>query len=361
MKPRIALTGATGFLGTHVLLQLLQQGYSVNACVRSINSSKTKELVDNILPSSSTDHQHQLKFFETDLLGKNSSLSYQNAFSGCDYVIHTAAVALALARVENPEKQIIEPSISGMESVLDACSKTPPLKRMVFTCSQVALWDVRKPDQSPENPLIYTEKDFNTFVTTQPNCGGDYYGYAKTVAEKMALENNKSVDTISLLPSAILGKVFNKSHSKASPVWIRNILQCNKQLDFRCGWVNVEDVAKAHIEACFFSSPVSSDEKQKQNRFIINSKDLFLSELAPMIQKMFPQYRAEFHNLDQEELEKLAKESEYHRLFAEQKSFIQDNTLSRQVLKIDYKSVEESVKETVESLVKGGFVKPVMK
>lgn len=417
-RPTIALTGATGFLGTHIALQLLQRGMNIHACVRGGESSPKLEFLKqyyyNEYQKQQEKHQGSpqypnqhfgftlpppatIKFFDTDLVQPDASEQLQRAFEGCDHVIHTAAVALAHARVDDPRKEIIEPCVRGMENVLDAFTKTSPLssspmslpnnhknRRLVFTSSQVALWDVTKHpdfDERTQRPLTYTESDFNTFVTSRgESCGGDYYGYAKTVSEKLALdrdrENGGDLDVVSLLPTAILGKCLTKSHSKASPVWIRNILQCNKQLDFRCGWVDVEDCAFAHIQACLFDKDEARKKaagKQKfietrgngtrdgakMNRFILSAQDSSLSELSPIIQRFFPRYKADFHNPEKKVLEQLEAESEHFRLHSKQKRFVHDNTLSQEVLDVKYPPIEETLRKTVKSLVDGGYCKPV--
>ncbi|EAF9789485.1 NAD-dependent epimerase/dehydratase family protein, partial [Listeria monocytogenes] len=46
MKNNVLVTGGTGFLGMHIIFQLLQQGYQVKTTVRSL---KSKEKVIEIL------------------------------------------------------------------------------------------------------------------------------------------------------------------------------------------------------------------------------------------------------------------------------------------------------------------------
>lgn len=46
MKNNVLVTGGTGFLGMHIIFQLLQQGYDVKTTVRSL---KSKEKVIEVL------------------------------------------------------------------------------------------------------------------------------------------------------------------------------------------------------------------------------------------------------------------------------------------------------------------------
>lgn len=64
MKNNVLVTGGTGFLGMHIIFQLLQQGYQVKTTVRSL---KSKEKVIEILQNNGiTDFTH-LSFVELDL------------------------------------------------------------------------------------------------------------------------------------------------------------------------------------------------------------------------------------------------------------------------------------------------------
>ena len=80
----VAVTGASGFIGAHVVLALLRRGYTVHACVRNKDDAKNKFLLELGGP---------VRLFSALLLDEGA---YDAAFAGAVGVIHVAAV-LAIA------------------------------------------------------------------------------------------------------------------------------------------------------------------------------------------------------------------------------------------------------------------------
>ncbi len=81
----VAVTGASGYIGSWTVHDLMQQGYKVRALVR--DASKP-EKVDHLLALNDTDLRGQVEIFEGDLLKPGS---YDDAFKGCSAVIHSGA------------------------------------------------------------------------------------------------------------------------------------------------------------------------------------------------------------------------------------------------------------------------------
>ena len=82
----VAVTGASGFVGSHVVKNLVEHGYDVHACLRdSSREDKTSYLldIDKKGPGS-------VKLFSCDLY-KAADGEYDEAFAGCSVVFHVAA------------------------------------------------------------------------------------------------------------------------------------------------------------------------------------------------------------------------------------------------------------------------------
>lgn len=266
----VAVTGANGFIGSHVVGVLLEDGYKVVPVVRN--------------PSDPNKTNHLIKLAEgkpgTLLPARNGDLlklgSFDDAFKGVDAVIHTAAIVQMFAKKDGV-KEIVDPSLKGTRNVLDAINKNNSIKRIVHTSSVAAVQRYDLPTS-----YVFTEKDSATWSTVE---NGDFYGVGKLGAEQMVTNEckGKIYDAVILNPGLGIGPSLCKEHTKASPVFVRQMLINNRQPDAYVTVVDVRDIARAHVNAL-------AKEEASGERFIIaNDKEpMRLSALARRVQKNFP-------------------------------------------------------------------------
>jgi nucleoside-diphosphate-sugar epimerase len=80
----VLVSGASGFLASHIVKQLQEQGYRVRGTVRSLKDEKKvaplRKLVEN--------PKYPLELCEADLLDEKGWI---DAVKDCKYVIHTAS------------------------------------------------------------------------------------------------------------------------------------------------------------------------------------------------------------------------------------------------------------------------------
>ena len=81
----VLVTGGSGFVGSHVILQLLNAGHVVRTTVRSL---KREESVRAMLKDAGAAPGERLSFFAADLERNDG---WTEAVAGCDYVIHVAS------------------------------------------------------------------------------------------------------------------------------------------------------------------------------------------------------------------------------------------------------------------------------
>src|SRR5271166_2136472 len=120
----ILVTGGSGFIGSHSILQLLAAGHRVRTTVRNL---KREPDVRATLKSAGADAGSHLSFFAADL---ESDAGWPDAVAGCDYVLHVASPFPST--VPKHEDELIVPAREGALRVLRA-ARDAGVKRVVLT------------------------------------------------------------------------------------------------------------------------------------------------------------------------------------------------------------------------------------
>lgn len=126
----VAVTGSGGYIGSHLVLNLVRHGYSVRACVRDAgNLANTAHLsaMNQLGPGSVTLHSCDL-----DKPG-----AYDEVFAGCVAVFHAAAEMGNLAG-SSPRK-VYDGGLAATRGVLDSIKKAGSVRRLVYTSSFAAV------------------------------------------------------------------------------------------------------------------------------------------------------------------------------------------------------------------------------
>ena len=121
----IFLTGATGFLGSHLTARLLQDGHHVRILARSSKSASAKSRVEDVLREVGGTRFENLEVFEGDIslpdLGLNEA-DRKSIVSSTDEVWHCAA---SLSFQEEDREEIFRMNLNGTRHVLDLVKQTP--------------------------------------------------------------------------------------------------------------------------------------------------------------------------------------------------------------------------------------------
>lgn len=237
----IAVTGATGFIGSHLTLQLLDRGYTVHATVRKNVADRLSHLTAH--PSASD----KLRIFEADLLKPHS---FDDAISGCDAVMHVASPFMLKAA--DPYNDVIKPAVDGTLNVLHSCASSKSVKKIVLTSSIAAV----SSKAAASNGQVDTEENWNDIATETYL----HYMYSKTAAERAAwdfIASNKKktgvndIDLVVINPAMVMGPILNK-HIYAESFDVLRECVTGKMfgiVDLSISVVDVRDVATAHVKA----------------------------------------------------------------------------------------------------------------
>ncbi|MEZ0610825.1 SDR family oxidoreductase [Fibrella sp. WM1] len=260
-KDCVLVTGGTGFLGVHCILQLLQNGYTVKTTVRSL---KRQEAVIDMLKNGGITAFNKLSFIEADLL-KNDN--WAAAATDCSYVLHVAS-PISL-NVPNDENDMIKPAVEGTLRVLGA-ARDAGVKRVVMTSNFGAVGY-----SHTDTTKIITEESW-----TDPNEQGlSAYNKSKVLAERAAwdfIEREGGELELSVVnPVGIFGPSLSPDLSSGFELLKRVLDGSMKRVpNMTLSIVDVRDVADLHIRA--MTSPVA-----KGQRFLAIAGDVMtLPEIA---------------------------------------------------------------------------------
>ena len=128
----IFITGASGFIGSHVVLDSLKAGHRVRINVR--RGDQIDELTARFSPAASS--PDQLKFVINPDISDSKAVG--SALSDVEYIFHLASPT---ANHTEPDfkTEFLKPAVKGTEAILNAAALAPSVKRVVIVSSLLAL------------------------------------------------------------------------------------------------------------------------------------------------------------------------------------------------------------------------------
>ena len=232
----VLVTGASGFIASRIIEQLLAAGYLVRGTVRSLGEDKERDLAPLRALAGAAD---RLDLVEADLVADGS---FDSAAAGCEYVIHTASPYVL--DTTDPQRDLVDPAVNGTRNVLGACQRAATVKRVVLTSSTAAVTD------EPDSYHVLTESDWNEKSSLERN---PYY-YSKTLAERAAWtfmdERNRTFDLVVINPFLVVGPSIVPGLNTSNQIFV-DLLEGTYPgiVNLTWGFVDVRDVADAHVRA----------------------------------------------------------------------------------------------------------------
>lgn len=237
----MCVTGATGYIASFVVKQLLEEGFFVHGTVRDpSNERRTAHLW--ALPGA----RERLRLFPADLLVDGS---FDAAIAGCEGVFHMAS-PFYLEGIKDREAEMIRPAVEGTQRVLAACAACPSVRRVVLTSSTAAIYIKDRPGDAFYDEDDWSERDL---IVSQKN----WYAESKLLAEQEAwrfvgsLDPARGLDLVTICPTLVLGPLLSPTTVGTS---IRNVLDLLNFSKTRIpnrskALCDVRDVADAHVRA----------------------------------------------------------------------------------------------------------------
>lgn len=320
-KKVVCVTGASGFIGSWLVRLLLQRGgYTVHATVQNLNDEKeTKHLLQE-----AADDPTRLRLFEVDLLNYESLF---NAITATVGVFHVASPCI-VDRVDDPEKQLLDPAIQGTTNVLNA-AKECGVTRVVITSSISAI------TPSPNWPAHLVKREDCWADSDYCKQNQLWYPLSKIMAEKAAWEFSKDagLDVVVINPGTVMGPILPPTINASMLMLIRLLEGCTEEYkDFYMGPVHVKDVALAHI--------MLYENSSASGRHLCVEAIRHFSDFAAKVHELYPEFK----------VPSFPKDTQPGLLRAE------DGSLKLMKMGLEFTSLEEIIKDSMESLKSEGYL-----
>lgn len=259
---RVFVTGASGFIGKHILRELFDRGYAVRASVRS---EARQGDIEALFPGKDLD----FAFLDLD-----TDDGWDTAMQGCDVLMHTAS-PFPMGEPKDPQ-ELIRPAVDGTLRAMNA-AKAAGIRRVVLTSSNAAIYkDAGKPKDQPSDERNWTTADA-PFVSA--------YEASKTLAERAAWDFVAAHPEIALTtinPGGVFGPAMDDRFSTSLNL-VERLMSGSDPLapPVELPIVDVRDVAMMHAAA--LKIPATEGE-----RFSATAETLTFLEMARSLKAWDP-------------------------------------------------------------------------
>lgn len=240
---KIAVIGASGYIGNNVCRALLQQGYSVKALIHVTSNSLERLDVEKV---------------RGDIL---DPFSLKKFLEGADVVINAAG---KISIAGDPDGSVRQINVKGTKNLVEAALACG-IQRLIHFSSIHAL------DQAP-----HLELDETRSLVSE---GGLQHDLSKSDAEKEVLKGiSQGLDAIILNPTAAIGpNDFNPSLMGKGLIALYN-RKVPALVSGGFDFVDVRDVAKAAI--------IAIEKGKSGDRYLLSGMWKTVRELAQLVQEL---------------------------------------------------------------------------
>jgi len=246
---KVLVTGGTGYIGSHTVVELIEAGFEVVIIDNFSNSDSS--VLDGIEKITG----HRPPFYQIDLKHKEELTGFFKQNPSIDSIIHFAAYKAVGESVEKPLKYYRNNLLSTMH--LLECMAEHNVKHIVFSSSCTVYG---QPDKLPVDETAPIKEPLSP------------YGSTKQISERMIQDTTQAHDfirgtslryfnPIGAHPSALIGEKPHGIPDNLLPFITQTVLGLREELkvfgdDYNTpdgtairDYINVVDLAKAHVKA----------------------------------------------------------------------------------------------------------------
>lgn len=343
----IAVTGAAGFIGGWVVRELLDRGHRVRACVRDVHDDAKVGFLRAMHPHASG----RLTLHAADL---DDPGCFDEIFQGCDGVAHVSHVSTYddVDYVQRTCDHIIA-SVEGSGSV----------RRVLVTSSVAAVISEADITELVRRPVCDEDRYPDESNPKRSPDRGQGYSIGKVIAQRAfsdaAERSTSGWDAITICPADNVGPIQSAHQQRGGP-WqhlIAEMLRGNCEIFQGTGpyrpWmpVDVRDDAACH------AGLLESDRVANGERYIAWSTERRdYEDVVATIDRVLPELRYDSGPIADTTADRhKAREDEFRAIWA---GLELRNDRIRSVLPIEFRPMDDSVRDCVESLIAVAGVTP---
>ena len=270
MADRVLLTGISGFLGGHVALELLRQGFAVRGSVRDLGRAGE---VRKTLARAGADTKN-LDFVALDLTADEG---WDAAMDGVRYLQHTASPFVT--RIPADRMKLIRPAVDGTRRALGA-ALAHGVERIVLTSSAAAvIYGHPKSRSAPFTEADWTDltgRDVNAYVESKTRAEHEAWALVDAAGRHASLA--------AINPGVILGPLLDNDPG-TSVALLKRIMDGSLPASARISFAvcDVRDVAALHVAAML--APAAGGQ-----RFLVGNGSYSLLEMADIMRPALPSH-----------------------------------------------------------------------
>jgi nucleoside-diphosphate-sugar epimerase len=339
----IAVTGAAGFIGGWVVRRLLDRGYRVRACVRDANDGSKTEFLRQMPGFASG----RLTIHSADL---DNDGCFDEIFAGCQGVAH-------VSHVSTYEDQAYVQRVC--DHIIESVNKSGTVNRVIVTSSVAAVIDEADMQELVRRPVLYEDRFPDESNPRRTTDRGKGYSMGKVVAERSfadAAERSGRWDAITCCPADNVGPI-QSAHQKDAGAWQARIATMLQGEYFQTAayrpWmtVDVRDTADCHIGLL---ETVAVKNGERYIAWSTDTRDV--EEVCASIDRLLPELGHDAQPVTDAFPDRVkAREAELRAIWAGTEL---RNDRIRAVTSIQFRTLDNSIRDCVESLLSVGGVQP---
>jgi nucleoside-diphosphate-sugar epimerase len=342
----VAVTGASGFIGGHVVQGLLERGYRVRACVRDIHDDAKVGFLKALNPYASG----RLTLHAADL---DEPGCFDDIFPGCDGVAHVSHVST----YDDPDyvRRTCDHIIASVES-------SGSVRRVVVTSSLAAIISEADINELARRPIVDEDRQPDESNPKRTPERGQGYSMGKVIAQRAfsdaAAATKHGWDAVTVCPADNVGPILSPHHRDGT--WQHLI---ERMLEGRCEifqgtgpyrpWmtVDVRDDAACHVGL------LESERVANGERYLAWSTETRdYEEICASIDRLLPELRHDPGPIVDPSPDRWkAREAEFRSIWA---GLTLRNDRIRAAVPVTFRPLDDSIRDCVESLLAVARVTP---